>query len=210
MVRIIGYGEDALTFWALTNMNRSILDEADDSDLLDYIIIYRPSFGRGSKSGATFGEFDSILVSKRFVYLIESKWEHSNEFKKRKGVIEITGVQQLRHRVFSWYLTRWKRNHTMSTFQDEYGSAFTDYFENELRKKTMPPVESTLAKNMEKVLTIIRNHCDRLDEPKNILLFFKNRNSKLIGTPSVDSKEPKFRTVVIDYPSIDNTDFFEM
>jgi len=199
-----------LTFWALTNMNRSILDKADDSDLSDCIIIYRPSFGRGSKSGATFGEFDSVLVSKRFVYLIESKWEHSSEFKKRKETIEITEVQQRRHRIFSWYLARWKSNHTMSTFQNEYGSAFIDCFKNEPSEKTMPPVESTLARNMEKMLMIIRNHCDRLDEPKNILLFFKNRNSKLARTPSVDSREPEFRIVIIDYPSIGDTDFFEM
>ena len=77
----MGYGEDALTLWALKKQLTKILGTFKDStDMVDCLVFYRPSFGRsGGPNSAEFGEFDAIVASKERIYLIESKWDnHSN------------------------------------------------------------------------------------------------------------------------------------
>lgn len=81
---IIGYGEDGLTYWALSNNKslvklfncfynevNSIADEDTARMMKSSVIFYRPSFGRGKKC---FGEFDAIIATENNVFLIESKW----------------------------------------------------------------------------------------------------------------------------------------
>lgn len=80
MSKIFGYGEDALTLWALKQHTSNILEEFQDkTPISNCLIFYRPSFGRGF--GSVFGEFDAILVSRENIYLIESKWDNLAEFK---------------------------------------------------------------------------------------------------------------------------------
>ena len=56
-MEIIGYGEDALTLWALRNRLDTILDTLGDfSDLSKCRVFFRPSFGRsGGKDGPQMG-----------------------------------------------------------------------------------------------------------------------------------------------------------
>ena len=100
MGEIFGYGEDALTLWALKHHTSAILETFQDQTApSNCIIFYRPSFGRsgGSKS-AEFGEFDAILASSENVYLIESKWDNLSRFNKRE--ITLRAEQKMRHRIF--------------------------------------------------------------------------------------------------------------
>ena len=65
MLKILGYGEDAFTLWALKHRISDILKSFHDRTApSDCLIFYRPSFGRRSKEGsAVFGEFEAILVA---------------------------------------------------------------------------------------------------------------------------------------------------
>ncbi len=52
MSRLIGYGEDALTYWAITSRLGEILQIlGDKSALTNVTVIYRPSFGRRGSIG---------------------------------------------------------------------------------------------------------------------------------------------------------------
>ena len=110
MNKILGYGEDALTLWALRHHLTVILERfGDRTDPSECLIFYRPSFGRRSRKGsAVFGEFDAIVASPSNIFLIESKWDNLDKFKEEELVLR--EEQSLRHRIFAWYLTNWNEN----------------------------------------------------------------------------------------------------
>lgn len=97
MNEILGYGEDALTLWALKKHISEILNKLNDQTTpSDCLVFFRPSFGRsGGKRSAQFREFDSILASSKNIYLIESKWDNLSQNQDVK--IELSDVQILRH-----------------------------------------------------------------------------------------------------------------
>lgn len=66
MNETLGYGEDALTLWALEKHRSEILNKLDDQTTTsDCLVFFRPSFGRsGGKGSAEFGEFDSRIFKK--------------------------------------------------------------------------------------------------------------------------------------------------
>ena len=106
MSRIIGYGEDFLTFWAVTERLDLILKQLGDStDPADCLLIYRPSFGRRGRKRAEFGEFDAIILTLETAYLVESKWDKS---KMPNNVLQLDNVQIFRHEIFRWYHDNWK------------------------------------------------------------------------------------------------------
>jgi hypothetical protein len=111
MLKILGYGEDALTLWLLKKQISSILGEFEDkTSPSDCLVFYRPSFGRsGGNRSAEFGEFDAIIASRENIYLVESKWDNLSEFSKDE--LFLRGEQVLRHEVFSWYLLRWNKKY---------------------------------------------------------------------------------------------------
>jgi len=105
MGEVIGYGEDSLTYWALTQGLDEVLkklsiktkDALEKKDITT--ILYRPSLGRGR---GCYGEFDAILVAKekKKVYLIESKWWRSKEITTRYGErVELRDAQYKRHNI---------------------------------------------------------------------------------------------------------------
>ena len=52
-MKVLGYGEDALTLWALQNRLIQILDFLDDpSGPPECKVFFRPSFGRRGGSGS--------------------------------------------------------------------------------------------------------------------------------------------------------------
>lgn len=200
MQRVIGYGEDALTYWAFTRRLESILHELrDESTPSDCLVAYRPSFGRrGGPDRAEFGEFDAILASPRSVYLVESKWEYSRDVKH--GVVTLDRVQELRHRIFLWYFTRWERDRfpSWSSFVGKHGSEFSE----ELGGKKMAPPESKLSRNLEYVLNELHSYSEEIC---NVLLFFKR------GGSSSPTRIPRnFRLVTIDYQEVPGGGYIDM
>jgi hypothetical protein len=174
--KILGYGEDALTLWALKQHPSKILGKFQDATTLaDCLVFYRPSFGRHSKANSSvFGEFDAIIASKENVYLIESKWDNLTEFNDNE--FSIRDEQTLRHKVFSWYLVHWNKK-----YFDKWQSFVSEQKENfPFPNKTIAPNGSLLARNLEFVLDKTHERCRSISEIniKNVLLFFYNAKNK--------------------------------
>ena len=196
MRRILGYGEDALTLWALKHRTSDILKSFRDRTApSDCLIFYRPSFGRRSKEGsAVFGEFDAILVSSENIYLIESKWDNFSRFKNDQ--ITLRPEQEIRHRIFSWYIMHWdkKYSNNWKSFVKEQNKNF----QKEFKKKKIAPTGRLLATNLEFILNKLLEHCKRFSSEnniKNMLLFFYNKEKST--PPSKISRA--FKLVSIDY-----------
>jgi hypothetical protein len=190
MSKILGYGEDALTLWALKHHLSKILDEFQDkTPIPECLIFYRPSFGRHGKDGSSiFGEFDAIIASKQNVYLIESKWDNHNDFKNEEFPLE--NHQILRHQIFAWYLTHWNKNGNWQTFVKEQKENFP--FPNKTIARN-----SLLAQNLEHILIKIYEHHTHLSESniKNVLLFFYDSEKSKYPTKTNDS----FKIIPIAY-----------
>ncbi len=107
-MRILGYGEDSLTYWALSQHVTDVISPAplnDDSLPEMTLFIYRPSFGRaGGSASPQFGEFDAIVATEKGVYLIESKWTGTPI---SDGRVRLAETQIRRHEVFRWIRERW-------------------------------------------------------------------------------------------------------
>jgi hypothetical protein len=192
-LEIIGYGEDALTLWALKKQIFKILEEFKDKTAIsDCIVFYRPSFGRHSKANSSvFGEFDAIIASKEYIYLIESKWDNHTEFKDVEFILR--EEQTLRHKVFSWYLKHWNRKY-LRNWQFFINEQQNDF---KIENKTIAPKGSLLSRNLEFILNKIQNRCESISESniKNVFLFFYNSEKSTHPTKTNDS----FRVIPIDY-----------
>lgn len=164
-MKVLTYGEDPLTLWALTPPQLSIvLEELKDlSSEEEILLFYRPSFGRGGSS-SVFGEFDAILATPAGIYLIEGKWPDSHEL--RRGRIELDEAQVRRHRIFRWYLKAWREQGPSSwdAFREENLEAFKRKFEG----RTIPRAETKLARNLEFVLGQLMSYGA---EVRDVLLF---------------------------------------
>ena len=71
-MEIIGYGEDALTLWAIKNKLHAILQELNDnSDVSRCKVFFRPSFGqRGARRVHSLGNLILLFFRKN-----ASTWE---------------------------------------------------------------------------------------------------------------------------------------
>jgi hypothetical protein len=203
MSKILGYGEDALTLWALKNRMSNILNHfKDETSPSDCLVFYRPSFGRsGGRESAEFGEFDAILISRKNVFLIESKWDNLSPFKDERKIMGY--VQELRHELFAWYLANWHKKYLndWERFIKEHREDFLKKFKR--KKETIIPSGSLLVANLESILNKLHEHCKEFsgkDSIKNVLLFFYNRKLSPIDV----NKE--FELIPIDYSQelIDN------
>jgi hypothetical protein len=191
MSKILGYGEDALTLWALKQHTSELLDEFQDkTPISECLIFYRPSFGRHSKANSSvFGEFDAILASRKNIYLIESKWDNLSEFKNEEIILR--EEQTLRHDIFSWYLTHWNKKY--------YGNwqTFVNENQNDFKFKNKSIARgSLLARNLESILSKLQDYCPNIssDNIKNILLFFYDGKS----TPPTKTNKG-FKPIPFDY-----------
>jgi hypothetical protein len=196
MTEILGYGEDALTLWALKYRMSEILSKLNDkTSPSDCIVFYRPSFGRsGGSISPEFGEFDAIIASPVNIYLIESKWDNISGTKRDEALVK--PVQKLRHEVFSWYLLHWKESHSKNweRFIDENKEDFKEALKGE--KQLVKDKESLLAKNLEQILNMLIEHCRGFQGEqniKNVLLYFHRAKS------SIPSKPEGFELIPIDY-----------
>ena len=195
MGEILGYGEDALTLWALKNRLKVILERfGDKANPSECLIFYRPSFGRRSRKGsAVFGEFDAIVASRSNIFLVESKWDNLGSFKEEK--LALKDEQLLRHRIFAWYLTNWNERFRgkWELFVEEKKEQFR------FQGKTMPKAKSLLSSNLEYVLSRLHQHCKSGDKSplENVLLYF-HRGTRI---PYFRVNEA-FTPIPIDYTEI--------
>lgn len=198
MTTIIGYGEDALTYWALTHkLEKILVDLGDHPRPEDCMIFYRPSFGRGGRSGASFGEFDAILSTKVATYLIESKWDGSSEATS-KGV-SLTKTQERRHKVFHWYLQNLKTGDKWSDFM----KANQEAFQKEFKQKRIPTDRSELAKNIQ----FIAKNILKPDKVVDVLLLICKNPDAYRG---LSVNPSTFRLVPLLYEPLDKTSHFLM
>lgn len=194
MQKIIGYGEDALTYWALTEQIESVLIKLNDkSHQADCLLFFRPSFGRKGGPYASFGEFDAILATSQSVYLIESKWDSS----PKNGTIELETNQILRHKIFSWYFEKWNKERfkKWQSFIEKYEKEF----QKEFNGKDMPSAENKLSENIEYVFNRLQGYGKNVF---NIILYFDSKASP----PSIIPHG--FQLVVLNHPN--NGSYFEM
>ena len=172
MSQMICYGEDALTYWALTTKLFDILKALGDGSFPSATtIIYRPSFGRRGTIGAhadkehlsaEFGEFDAILGTQKAVYLVESKWDLSI-IKPRDYWIKLSEVQSHRHEIMRWYLNTWRTSQpkNWTTFITQNEVAFQEKFPG----NKLALADSRLAQNLEYLLnTLSKSGEDVQDE----------------------------------------------
>jgi hypothetical protein len=188
---VIGYGEDFLTLWALTEHLDLVLKELEDNTVpSDCLVIYRPSFGRAGasrkKPSAQFGEFDAIIVTSRIAYLVESKWDRSNT---PNNVLKLDEVQLRRHNVIKWYHDNWDRQ-DWDKFLENNADKFRNIFEEYSMR--ISPKGSLLSQNLRTVLEAIQGR-----ELRNVLLFFHRGEPPQIET--------SFKVVKIRYtPKLGN------
>jgi hypothetical protein len=113
---IFGYGEDALTLWALTQRLGVLLDALDDSSKPDdALVFFRPSFGRrgasetweeGQSRASQFGEFDAIIATPQRIALVEAKRGQASEL--LGDTISLRSEQVRRHAIMRWYVNNWR------------------------------------------------------------------------------------------------------
>lgn len=211
MSEILGYGEDAFTFWALKRRTSEILKKLhDQTGPSDCLIFFHPSFGRrGGRGRAEFGEFDAIVASSQNVYLIESKGDRLLRNKRDK--IALTPNQVLRHKIFSWYLRNWDAQRYSNNWGG-FANEFQSNFAREFRDRKIAPVGSRLAKDLEFVLNKLQEHCKRYSceygKPRNILLYFHGNKSEEIKR--VAAGDLNFEAVNIDYSQYTSGNFITL
>jgi hypothetical protein len=209
MPKVVAYGEDPLTYWALTERLSEFLCQLGDSTPPnDTTVIYRPSFGRGGaakkdstggSNRAEFGEFDGIVSTPQAIYLVESKWSRSPEH--QEGIVRLRDVQVRRHRLFRWMVEAWRTDHPSSwdAFFDANGSSFTAEFPG----MALAPVGSVLAENLEFVLNLL---LEGGREIRDVLLHLG-----IPGHTTPSTVEPStFRLICISYEPLPGSAYFQL
>jgi hypothetical protein len=207
---IIGYGEDALTYWALSTQLTNILDElVDHTEKKDCTIFYRPSFGRsGGKSRPHFGEFDAILSTKKAVYLIESKWDNVTNGSIKN--VKLRNVQMTRHCIFTWLRNKWTdwrgENRTNCDWTDFWKESHEQFKEE--KKKPLVGMPNLLARNLARLLLELEK------SPKvitNVMLYFHHspiRNKPVVVNEKGQTLDPPFKLVPLRYYPFGNSGYF--
>jgi len=180
-LKVLGYGEDFLTFWAVTKRLSEILHQLEDeTDPEKCTVIYRPSFGRrGGLRRSEFGEFDTIIVTPEKAYIVESRWDGSSA-SFPNNVLELEDVQTRRHEIFRWYHENWKQE-SWGEFVRKHAQEFKEKF-----RKNIAPESSLLSKNLMTVLREMRGR-----KLVDVLLFLHRREPPKIQTT--------FKVVTIRY-----------
>ena len=189
-MRMYGYGEDSLTLWALRHRLDLILKAFDDTTPpANCQVFYRPSFGRsGGENSSQFGEFDFIVLSKRHLYLGESKWDRSS-LKTVNGVLELEGVQARRHEIFKAYIKHW----AFGEYRD--WEVFSEEAES-LIGRPIPGKDSLLASNLQTVLGTIREYYASEPTPVDMLLYFhRGEDAEQVPQEASDG----FKLVCMEY-----------
>ena len=156
-MKILGYGEDALTLWTIQHRLAEILDKVGDRSLASECqIFFRPSFGRrGGVKSSQFGEFDFIILARDNLYLGESKWDRSPEIAGSNS-LTVREEQVLRHWVLRFYIREWAFG--QYTSWNQFIREATKKLYQEQIQKPLAPTGSLLASNLMTILGVIRHH----------------------------------------------------
>jgi hypothetical protein len=202
---IIGYGEDALTLWALSQrMPEILLQLGDATASSDAIVFYRPSCGRGGPVGedglrSLFGEFDAIIGTALGVYPVEAKWHHSDGV--RGGRVTLKENQLLRHDIFGTYVKLWRG---ATPADKKTWEAFVRYakphFETAHVGRQL--VFSTISSGNVRYLLERLQPCG--DTVRNVLLFVCP-----VGFVPPRVAPASFKLVVINYAPLAGVEFFD-
>jgi len=197
-MKLYGYGEDALTLWALKMKLPEILEALEDnSTLSDCELFFRPSFGRrGGEKSSQFGEFDFIILARDRLYLGESKWDRSPEVTDI-GTIALREEQITRHKLFAFYVRHWAVGQYCSW--EEFFKAAPSLLEQEKIKKPLAPTNSLLTENLMTVMSIIRKHFSHEPQIHNILLYLYGSAKEKTIPKNVEGEE-EFQVVALQYP----------
>ena len=228
-MKVYAYGEDALTLWAIKSKLPEILkqlnggkDEAEEV-VTDCKIFFRPSFGRGKN----YGEFDFIILANDKLYLGESKWDRSLiKFEdKSKKKLKLDAPQNMRHKIFSWYVDKMKNIEDWSAFNEKDKADFNSAHPG----KTIPGTDTVLAKNLMTVLGMILNSKIEKLKIKNVFLYFYNTEDvekspkkkpaktleilngiKQQQQESHNSENEEFQIVTMDYSKVAKNNLIEI
>lgn len=170
-MRILGYGEDALTCWALAQHLPEVIGQPplnDGSGVENSLLIYRPSFGRaGGNESAQSGEFDAIIGTAQAVYLVESKWTGEPII---NGQVILAARQILRHQVFHWIRERWLQQNPPNWDHFYHHDHNSTDFSTQFQGKPLPPPRSRLSSNLEYVLRQLAAFPANV---RDVLLYFR-------------------------------------
>lgn len=188
-MKMLAYGEDALTLWSLKNRLKEILNKlGDTSDISRCRVIYRPSFGRGRKP--SFGEFDFLILSKDTLYLGESKWSESSEGKK--VVMKLKPAQESRHKIFAFYVEKWfEQGERLPEWEAFVNKITTEAVEKGIGKLVRE--NHRLSKNLQAALGLIKGHFRVCPTIKNVLLYFH------LGSQVLPEPPESFNLVDVNY-----------
>src|SRR4051812_4243609 len=109
---ILGYGEDGLTYWFLSQHLGLLIERlgqgaATGFDASECLILFRPSLGRrGGDGSCQLGGFDAIVATPRDILLIESKWLDNP--RSRRMSLNLKDNQSLRHTIFRSLREAWQ------------------------------------------------------------------------------------------------------
>jgi hypothetical protein len=204
-MKLYGYGEDALTLWALKMKLPEILEALEDnSHSSDCELFFRPSFGRrGGEKSSQFGEFDFLILAKDRLYLGESKWDRSPEVTDT-GTIELRKEQIVRHRLMAFYVRHWVFGQYSSW--EEFYEAAPPLLKQEEINKTLPLYDRLLTKNLKSIKKIISRHFSNKPAIHNVLLYLYRSSGKKplpIEVKTSGFEKVKFEIVKIKYPVSD-------
>lgn len=203
-MRMYGYGEDGLTYRALTDRLGEVLTDLEDTTgPEDAVVFYRPSFGRkaGSRLGTAvsqFGEFDAIVGTSAGVYLVEAKWSRSQEMWRPE--MKLRHEQLRRHGIFRWILERWWTLNT--TDWEEYRSAARPDFEAAFPGFTIAAGGTQVAKNLAFVLKHLRSCGRRVED----VLLYNSVDDDVVFPPFPQAGS--FRTVKLKFGAADTSGFY--
>lgn len=188
-MRILAYGEDALTLWALQNrMGQLLRALGEDCCPRDCTVIYRPSFGRrGSKDGPQLGEFDFVLLSPKRLHLGESKWSRSSLQSDAKGAVMLDDRQLRRHEMLHFYIREWFRFRPCdwSCFLALTGPT---HHCRGLDYKLAQPTH-LLARNIEGFLRLLAKHYECEPDVHDVLLYLITEDAAAIPTGVANAPE---------------------
>ena len=203
-MKLIGYGEDALTLWALRSRLTDILRGVGDATSPRHCkVFFRPSFGRrGGPHSSQFGECDFAVVTRGTVYLGESKWHRSTE-DISNGQITIRPEQIKRHEILSLYIERWCSGEyeDWPVFVKANKATFVQHH------KPIAPIGSLLAENLREFLGQIKWHlAQKPPLIRNILVYFYASS----GDTLPDRSSGDFSVICLDYSARRVGNFIEI
>jgi hypothetical protein len=193
-LEILGYGEDALTLWALRNRHAAILRAlGDTSDDARCQVFYRPDFGRGGANGDSgFGAIDFILMTDQALYLGATCWDRACD-RLPDTPLDLRENQRQQHTHFAYYVEDWL---IASQVNGRDGAAASRLPQPRAVGTTLASESGRhLTPNLLALLEIIRMRYGGMPPIANVLLYLYDGD----GMPTPGSAADDFIVIPLDY-----------